>query len=393
MAGAENRAGSSRVGVWFIGARGSLATTAAVGSAALAAELVSSTGLVTEVLPLARLALPAIGDLVIGGHDVTETPLVKRAEALSGAGVIPQRVVSAVAPALAEIDGRIRRGIDPCEEEHPLQAADRIRDDITQFREDQGVDRVVVVHVASTEPGLVPDPAHESIDALDVALHEGRDILPPSALYAYAAFQAGSAFVDFTPSTGARLPALEQLAEQCAVPHAGRDGKTGETLVKSALAPMFAVRNLRVRSWSGTNLLGGGDGATLADPDRRASKLDSKHRALASILGYEPDAPLHIDFLPDLGEWKTAWDHVSFEGFLGTRMRMQFTWEGCDSALAAPLVIDLARLVAAADAAGQRGGLGALAFFFKDPWGVDEHRLEHQFQQLCDWAATLTGAA
>ena len=185
------------------------------------------------------------------------------------------------------------------------------------------------------------------------------------------------------------LPALEQLAEQRGVPHAGRDGKTGETLVKSALAPMFVTRNLHVRSWSGTNLLGGGDGAALAEPDRLASKLGSKQRLLSSILGYEPDAPLHIDYVPDLGEWKTSWDHVSFEGFLGTRMRMQFTWEGCDSALAAPLVLDLARLVAAAARAGQRGGLDALAFFFKDPWGVDEHRLEPQFQRLCDWAHDL----
>jgi len=249
----------------------------------------------------------------------------------------------------------------------------------------------VVINVASTEPPAAPDPAHDSIDALERALATGRHVLPPSSLYAYAAFRAGAAFVDFTPSTGARLPALEALAEQRGVPHAGRDGKTGETLVKSALAPMFATRNLRVRSWSGPNLLGGGDGAALADPDRRASKLESKQRVLASILGYEPDAPLHIDYVPDLGEWKTAWDHISFEGFLGTRMGMQFTWEGCDSALAAPLVLDLARLVAAATAGGQRGGLDALGFFFKDPLNTDGHQLDRQFQRLCEWAGNLPG--
>ncbi len=377
------------VGVWFIGARGSLATTATVGSAAVGAGLVPPVGLVTELPPFAAVDLAAVGDLVVGGHDVVETPLVKRAEGLVAAGVFPQTVLSAVALALAETDARIRRGVEAGDGEHPREAAHRIRDDIDRFRDDAGVERVVVVHVASTEGAAAPDPAHASFESLERALADGRDVLPPSSLYAYAAFHAGCGFVDFTPSTGARLPALERLAERRGVPHAGRDGKTGETLVKSALAPMFATRNLRVRSWTGTNLLGGGDGAALAEPARQASKLESKQRVLASILGYKPDAPLHIDFVPDLGQWKTAWDHVSFDGFLGTRMRMQFTWEGCDSALAAPLVIDLARLVAAADAAGVSGGLDALAFFFKDPWGVDEHRLEHQFQGLCDWAARL----
>jgi len=379
------------VGIWFVGARGSLATTAMVGAAALDAGLVAPTGLVTELAPFAGLGLPHIGELVFGGHDVVETPLVKRAEALAGGGVFPHLLLTAVEPALVGADAEVRAGIDSRQREHPRDAADRIQADFERFRAAHRLNTLVVINVASTEPPAAPDPAHDSIDALERALATGRHVLPPSSLYAYAAFRAGAAFVDFTPSTGARLPALEALAEQRGVPHAGRDGKTGETLVKSALAPMFATRNLRVRSWSGTNLLGGGDGAALADPDRRASKLESKHRVLTEILGYEPDAPLHIDYVPDLGEWKTAWDHISFEGFLGTRMRMQFTWEGCDSALAAPLVLDLARLVAAATAGGQRGGLDALAFFFKDPLNTDGHQLDRQFQRLCEWAGTLPG--
>ena len=377
------------VGVWLLGARGSVATTATVGAAALAANLMPPVGLVTERPPFAELPLPAMGDLVFGGHDVIDTPLVKRAEELASAGVLPARLLAAVAHALIDADTRIRRGIDGRDRKRPIESAQRVASDLTSFREEQGLDHVVVVNVASTEASSAPHPAHAELTLLDEALEQGLDVLPPTALYAYAAFQAGCSFVDFTPSTGARLPALEQLAEQRGVPHAGRDGKTGETLMKSALAPMFVTRNLHVRSWSGTNLLGGGDGAALANPDRLASKLESKQRLLASILGYEPDAPLHIDYVPDLGEWKTSWDHVSFEGFLGTRMRMQVTWEGCDSALAAPLVLDLVRLVAAAALAGQQGGLDALAFFFKDPWGVDEHRLDPQFRRLCDWAQGL----
>jgi myo-inositol-1-phosphate synthase len=145
-------------------------------------------------------------------------------------------------------------------------------------------------------------------------------VLSPSALAAYAAVEAGCGFVDFTPSAGMRCPALVQLAQQRGVPVAGSDGKTGETLVKSALAPMFGDRTLRVRSWAGINLLGGGDGATLADPGSASSKVASKARGVSALLGDGVVAPLRIDNVPDLGDWKTAWDHISFTGFLGARM-------------------------------------------------------------------------
>ena len=143
------------------------------------------------------------------------------------------------------------------------------------------------------------------------------------------------------------------LAVANGLPYAGSDGKTGETLLRTVLAPMFTARALRVRSWAGTNLLGGGDGANLADPEQARGKLESKARGLAALLGEGVTAPLHIDNVPDLGEQKTAWDHVSFEGFLGARMSLQLTWTGLDSALAAPLILDLARLTSAAHAAGQ----------------------------------------
>jgi myo-inositol-1-phosphate synthase len=156
---------------------------------------------------------------------------------------------------------------------------------------------------------------------------------------------------------------------------------------------MFTARALRVRSWSGTNLLGGGDGANLADPVRARGKLDSKARGLAALLGEDVTAPLHIDNVPDLGERKVAWDYVSFEGFLGTRMNLQFTWDGYDSALAAPLVLDLARLVAGAHKAGETGPLGALGFFFKDPLGSTEHRLAEQARALSDWTRKISAAS
>ena len=231
---------------------------------------------------------------------------------------------------------------------------------------------MVVVNVSSTEAPIEPHPAHDDPRALMDAIDQNLGILPPSALYALAAIETGSAFVDFTPSVGARLPAIEALAEAHEVPLAGSDGKTGETFMKSALAPAFAARALKVRSWAGMNLLGGGDGAALADPERAKSKLDSKGRLLEEILGYPVEAPIHIEDVRDMGEWKTAWDHIVFEGFLGIRMKLQFTWEGCDSALAAPLLLDLIRLAALALERGrERRRWSNLAFFFKDPVGHD----------------------
>ncbi|MCE6998715.1 inositol-3-phosphate synthase [Saccharothrix sp. S26] len=374
-------------GLWLVGARGSVATTAVSGLLALRAGLAPAIGCVTELPELAGVALPAWSELVVGGHDVAQTPLDKRAELLAEGGVLPHHLLDSIAPGLREVDGEIRTAsFDGVQ----ADVARRLAADIAEFRRRRGLSRVVVVDVSSTEPPVPPQPEHADLAALERALADpGRRVLPPSSLAAYAALTAGCPFVQFTPSTGIALPALDELARRQGLPYAGRDGKTGETLVRTVLAPMFAARALRVRSWAGTNLLGGGDGATLEDPAHADSKLKTKASGLAALLGGEVTAPLHIDNVPDLGETKTAWDHVSFEGFLGARMSLQFTWTGLDSALAAPLVLDLARLVAAADAAGESGALGALAFFFKDPLGSDEHRFAEQTRALHEWARGL----
>jgi len=379
----------SRVGVWFAGGRGSVATTAMVGALAFAQKLIERTGLISEHPRLAGVALPDFADLVFGGCDTVETPLADRALQLADAGVIPASLANAVSDDLTRVDGDMLP--PPHTSAHQAEFVASIERNIRDFRDRHDCARVVVVNVASTEPPLDHDPAHDDLDELVRALRGGRAVLPASSLYAYAAFRAGCAFADFTPSSGARLPALEQLAQLEGLPWAGSDGKTGETLVKSVLAPMFAMRGLRVRSWAGTNLLGGGDGATLADEHATASKAASKGRILREVLGYDVEAPLHIDYVPDLGDWKTAWDHISFEGFLGTRMTMQFTWSGCDSALAAPLVLDLARLLATAHAAGRVGPQAPLAFFFKDPAASDEHELAAQFDSLVTWAHDIGG--
>jgi len=383
-----------RTGVWFVGARGSVATTATLGALAVAGGLDPGHGMVTGLPGFAGFAgigLPGPDELVIGGHDVVAVPLAKRAEALADAGVVPLALVRALGAELNVVDARLRQP-DPFPGAPQQLAVEQIVADLREFAVREGCDRVVVVNVASTEAPYETDERHGDLAVLRAALARGPGVLPTSSLYAYAAFDAGCSFVDFTPGAGVRaIPALVQLAEKRGLPWAGSDGKTGETLVRSALTAMFGSRALRVRSWAGVNLLGGGDGASLADPAARSSKTASKRRGLAAGLGYDVDAPLHIDYVPDMGEWKTAWDHVSFDGFLGTAMSLQFTWQGCDSALAAPLVLDLARLVARAQETGGAGPLGELGFFFKDPAGSDEHRLAAQFETLLSWARTLDG--
>jgi myo-inositol-1-phosphate synthase len=352
----------TRTGVWLIGARGSVATTAIAGCAALASGMHPPMGMVTETAAFAGCGLPPLGRLVFGGHDTASCPLPKRAEQLVAGGVLPHGLPSAVHAELAAADAWIRPGGPPPRprgawgdpQEDPRgedELIDSFAADLGDFARDNALARTVVVNVASTEGA--PD--------------DDDPALPPSSRYAAAALRAGCPYVNFTPSTGLHHPALSEAARRCGLPHAGRDGKTGQTLLRSVLAPMFAQRALPVRAWSGTNLLGGGDGAALADPGAAAAKNAGKERVLADNLGQLPEGQLHIDDVPALGDWKTAWDHVAFDGFLGSRMILQTVWQGCDSALAAPLVLDLARIVARVHETGGGGAVEGLGFYFKDP--------------------------
>jgi myo-inositol-1-phosphate synthase len=382
-----------RVGVWLVGGRGSVATTAMTGAAAVAAGLAEPTGLVTARPPFTEAGLVGLGDLVFGGHDVVETPLAIRAARLVDDGVLPVGLPGALAGALEAAESDQRPGITGREARtEPREALARIVTDLNAFRARHDLSRVVVVNVSSTEAPVEANPAHAEPGLLMEAIERNEGILPPSALYAVAAIEAGCAFVDFTPSVGARLPAIEALAEAHELPVAGSDGKTGETFMKAALAPALASRALRVRSWTGMNILGGGDGAALAEPERAQSKLDSKGRLLEEILGYPVEAPIRIENVEDMGEWKTAWDHIVFEGFLGVRMKLQFVWEGCDSTLAAPLLLDLVRLAALAMERGEGGVLANLAYFFKDPAGATEHSLHKQYEMLERWVLQKVAA-
>ncbi len=375
------------LGVWLIGARGSVATTVVAGAAAVAAGLHPATGMVTETPPFAECDLAPLGSLVFGGHDTVGCPLPKRAEQLAAGGVLPYGLPAAVAAELAAADGEIRPGGPlPGDTRSDEELISAFAADLTDFVRRRGLAAAVVVNVASTE--ALP----AGLSAEGSAHDAGEDArLPASSLYAAAALRAGCSYVNFTPSTGMHHPALTVEAAASGLTWAGRDGKTGQTLLRSVLAPMFLQRALDVRAWSGANLLGGGDGAALADPAAAAAKNAGKERVLADVFGTAPQGEVHIDDVPALGDWKTAWDHIAFDGFLGSRMVLQTIWQGCDSALAAPLVLDLVRLVARAGEVGLVGPRPELGFYFKDPDGTTAS-LGEQFTELLALAEQLRAA-
>ncbi len=390
-----------RLGLWLLGARGSIATCLAHGLAGLREGLLEPTGIVTERDPFTRLGLVSLEDIVLGGHDVCTRGLARGAAELVRHGILASDLVAASHGAVAAYEARLRPGfldeaevgmadLDPRATElgglRPREQIAAVQADLATFRAEHELARVVVVNLASTEAYRQPRDEWQDLARLERALDAGTP-QPASILYAYAALAAGCPYVNFTPSPGSAVPALCALARERNVPHCGNDGKTGETLLKTTLAPMFRARALRVLSWQGYNMLGNRDGAVLADPAHRETKVRNKDEALRDLLD-DPAVHTHvgIDYVPSLQDWKTAWDFVHFEGFLGARMTLQFTWSGSDSALAAPLVLDLARL---ADHAAERGEGGAMqhaAAFFKAPIEGRGHDFHAQFQALLDYA-------
>jgi myo-inositol-1-phosphate synthase len=397
---------SRRVGVWIVGARGAIATCLVHGLAGLREGLIEPLGIATEREPYTALDFAGLDELVLGGCDVCTRPARESATELARQGVLRADLVEAAADdaarfaaltsvglldeadvGLSDLDPEAaRRGsLSPREQIALVQA------DVARFQREQRLERVVVVNLASTEAQRPPRPEWQDLAALEAALERGTG-QPASIVYAYAALAAGHAWVNFTPNVGSAVPALDALARARGVPHCGNDGKTGETLVKTALAPMFPARALRVLAWQGYNLLGNRDGAVLADPAHRAAKLRNKDEALRSILGDETThTHVGIDYVPSLRDWKTAWDLVHFEGFLGTRMTLQFTWTGSDSALAAPLVIDLVRWADLAARRGESGALSHLAAYFKSPLGGAVHDFHEQVRALKAYARERGG--
>jgi myo-inositol-1-phosphate synthase len=275
-------------------------------------------------------------------------------------------------------------------DESPTAAIARVKKDLTEFQQSNGLEHVIVINVTSTEPRVDGAALPRTWAELERQLDgPAGAMLPASSLYAIAALDLGCSYIHFTPSLGSSPAAISELARLRGSRHMGCDGKTGETLLKSVLAPMFASRNLEVMSWVGHNIFGNMDGKVLDDPANKQTKVASKDHLLGQILGYKPQTLVSIEYIESLGDWKTAWDHIHFKGFLGTPMTLQFVWQGCDSLLAAPLVLDLVRFTELARRRGDVGTLTFLASFFKSPYEVREQSFVHQFQMLEAWASQV----
>jgi myo-inositol-1-phosphate synthase len=394
---------SPRIGIWFIGARGGVAATASLGLLALQRGLTTSVGLVSELPQFERLGLADWTTFIVGGHEIRSSTLQDSIDVLHrNSRVFDAAIIDRCRSDIAAIDARIRRGSlfgcgeaitalaggDRAAPESPWYAVRRLQSDLKEFQGSARVDRVVVVNLASTEPPADQSNVPTRWDKLSPLLENAATCpLAASSLYAIAALDLGMAYVNFTPSAGASLRAVCELAELRKTCHAGQDGKTGETLIKSVLTPMFAARHLEVLSWVGHNIFGNMDGQILDNPANKAAKVEGKDQLVGKILGYDPQTLVSIEYVRSLGDWKTAWDHIHFRGFLSTPMTLQFTWQGCDSLLAAPLVLDLVRFVELSQRRGEVGVLSHLGSFFKRPLGVDRNDFTGQFALLESWAA------
>lgn len=384
----------TRTGVAIIGLGGAVATTAVAGIEQLKLGAMSPHG-----LPLARRAdLVPYESLVFGGWDLNADDLAKAAHIHR---VLEPAQIEAVAgpleqlrPWAAIVDPAYCRnatGANVATAEPLRERVALVRADLRRFRDQQRLDTVVVVNLASTEawPDLT-SAALTDIDSFEQGLDRDDPMITPGMIYAYAAITEGCPFVNFTPSLGPDVPALLALAEREGVPVAGKDGKTGQTMVKTVLAPAFRSRALTVEGWYSTNILGNRDGMILDDPSSLASKLDTKGAVLDSILGYEvSDHVVRIDYYRPRGDAKEAWDNIDLIGFLGQRMQVKVNFLCRDSILAAPLVLELVRLVAEAQRRGQGGAQEQLGYFFKAPitrdGRVPEHSLHVQERTLLDW--------
>lgn len=407
----------NRIGLWIVGVWGGVAATAVTGLLNLQKKLVKPVGLTTELPEFSSVEMPEWTDFVIGGHEIRDFSLGKAVDELIEQRALESSIAAAVREDFAAIDAEIQPGFlansgkvveamaDRKREGNftPREIISAVQEDLKSFAKRNSLTHLIVVNLMSTEPvctwfseneiqKLTEDEQAqrrrewENWDDFRTLLDTSKESpVPASTLYAVAALEAGYDFVNFTPALGATPPALEQLAKQTSSRFFGNDGKTGETLMKSTLAPMFAHRNLEVMSWVGHNIFGNRDGVVLDDPTNKATKVTSKNHLLEQILGYAPQTLVTIEYIKSLGDWKTAWDHIHFQGFLGTPMTLQFTWQGCDSLLAAPLVLDLVRLTELARRRKFTGRMDFLACFFKSPIRVEEQSFVRQFEELEDW--------
>jgi len=278
------------------------------------------------------------------------------------------------------------------------ELAEALRADIRRFREERGCERLVMVWCASTEVFLSPGPVHQSIEAFEAGLEKNDPGISPSMVYAYASIQERVPFANGAPNLTVDIPALRELAIERRVPIAGKDFKTGQTLMKTILAPGLKARMLGLQGWFSTNILGNRDGEVLDDPESFKTKEESKLGVLHHIL--QPDLypvlydnfyhKVRINYYPPRGDNKEGWDNIDIVGWLGYPMQIKIDFLCRDSILAAPIVLDLALFLDLAQRAKMSGIQEWLSFYFKSPMTAPELYPEHDlFIQLTKLKNTL----
>ncbi len=355
---------------------------------------------ISDVVPLAPLP-----DLVFGGWDIFEEDCYAAART---AGVIEPGLLEKVRPELEQIkpwpavfDQRYVKRLDGPNVKkgrNKRDLAEQVMADIRRFKQDHNLDRLVMVWCGSTEVFMTESEAHASMKNFERALEENDPSIPSSMVYAYAAIREGIPYANAAPNLTADIPALVELAAHTKSPLAGKDLKTGQTLIKTIVAPGLKARLLGIQGWYSTNILGNRDGEVLDDPGSFKTKEESKKSALEYILQPQlyPDLYEHlchmvrINYYPPRGDNKEGWDNIDLFGWLGYPMQLKINFLCRDSILAAPIVLDVALFLDLAKRANMWGVQEWLSFYFKSPVHAPGLYPEHDlFIQLMKLKNTL----
>ncbi len=349
-----------------------------------------------DIVPIAQL-----NDIVFGAWDVYPADAYRSAmyaEVLKEKDIEPVKdELQKIVPMKAAFDKNFAKRLDGdniMEGKTRWEMMEQIREDIRNFKKANGCDRVVVAWAASTEIYVpVYEPVHGSLAALEAAMKaDDKEHVAPSMCYAYAALSEGAPFIMGAPNTTVDIPAMWELAEKTRMPIAGKDFKTGQTLVKSGFAPIIGTRCLGLSGWFSTNILGNRDGLVLDEPANFRTKEVSKLSTLESILvaDNQPDLyndyfhKVRINYYPPRNDNKEGWDNIDIFGWMGYPMQIKINFLCRDSILAAPLLLDLCLLSDLAARAGRYGIQRFLSFYLKSPmhdYTKDEVPVNHLFQQ------------
>ncbi|MEP6900659.1 MAG: inositol-3-phosphate synthase [Actinomycetota bacterium] len=360
---------------------------------------------IKDFVPLADL-----NDVVFGAWDIFSDSAY---DAALHAGVLEKSLVEELREQLDSLkpmqavfnQNYVKRlnGTNVKEGKNKMELAEQLMADIAKFKEEKGCERLVIVWAASTEIFLEPSEIHQSIEAFEKAMYDNDERIAPSMIYAYAAIKSGVPFANGAPNLTVDIPALTRLAEQHGVPICGKDFKTGQTLMKTIIAPGLKARMLGLDGWYSTNILGNRDGEVLDDPENFKTKEESKLSVLEHILqpAVHPDLygqfshVVRINHYPPRGDNKEGWDAIDIFGWLGYKMQIKIDFMCRDSILAAPLVLDLALFMDLAGRAGMKGIQEWLSFYFKAPQTAaglyPEHDIFIQLKKLKNTLRYLQG--